>query len=112
MERRDRDPLEILESFRELREIYARTKKQARTYTHLKVMEFVGWVGRWAEVHLANYLIESAVSLEKIVFDLRLPHLFWWGYFLPVEGNRESAILSAKQLERKLPPGATSIIEE
>ncbi|CDP12627.1 unnamed protein product [Coffea canephora] len=89
--------------------------EQARRYSHkcLNVIEFVGWAGIKTDVQLANYLLETAISLEKIIVDRRIPRYTrtsWNEELCPMPGNREAALLSAKELQRKLPPRAQLII--
>ncbi|KAL3511238.1 hypothetical protein ACH5RR_030639 [Cinchona calisaya] len=90
-------------------------EEEARKYSHksLKVIEFVGWVGIKPDVQLANYFLDSAISLEKIILDCRIPRYVqtsWSEELSPIEGDREAALLSAVELERKLPPKAKLII--
>ncbi|XP_027120617.2 F-box/LRR-repeat protein At3g26922-like [Coffea arabica] len=90
-------------------------EEQARRYSHkcLNVIEFVGWAGIKTDVQLANYLLETAISLEKIIVDCRIPRYTrtsWNEELCPMPGNREAALLSAKELQRKLPPRAQLII--
>ncbi|CAI9092891.1 OLC1v1028249C1 [Oldenlandia corymbosa var. corymbosa] len=50
-------------------------EERTKSHTHkcLKVIEFIGWVGWKEDVQLVKYLIKSAVSLDKIEFDVRIP---------------------------------------
>ncbi|XP_059658943.1 FBD-associated F-box protein At4g10400-like [Cornus florida] len=77
---------------------------------YLKVVEFVGWVGRPIDTELATYLIKSAVMLEKITFDPRKPYLIGTPWeFMETKGKR-AARKRAEKLRKKLPPGAAFVI--
>lgn len=80
----------------------------------LNVIEFIGWAGvEKTDVELANYLIKSAISLEKIIVDPRIP-CFIGRLFIrepdQYDWTREDAVSSAVKLERKLPPTVKLII--
>ena len=74
---------------------------------HLKEVEIVGFAGRAIDIQLVVYLLESAINLEKIIFNLSAPYLA--GIPRPknirttvkYKGAREAAMrLKEKQLTR------------
>lgn len=77
----------------------------------LKVVEFVGFAGITVEIEAAMYLIENAVSLEKIIIN---PCLRVKGKPFDVEltkpERRELARERARQLGTKLHPGTKLVI--
>ncbi|KAK9265572.1 hypothetical protein L1049_012473 [Liquidambar formosana] len=77
----------------------------------LKVVEFVGFAGITVEIEAAMYLIENAVSLEKIIIN---PCLRVKGKPFDVEltkpERRQLARERARQLGTKLHPGTKLVI--
>ncbi|XP_059658946.1 F-box/FBD/LRR-repeat protein At1g16930-like [Cornus florida] len=88
-------------------------KFTSRTHQYLKVVEFIGFVGRTNDVELAMYLIKSAIKLEKITFDPRDPLAIGtpWEFTEFAQPKREKAARKfAKKLGTKLPVGADLVI--
>ncbi|CAK9143461.1 unnamed protein product [Ilex paraguariensis] len=71
-----------------------------------KVVEFMGFVGRTNDVELVMYLLENAVSLEKMIIDVRDP----LSVGKPLEFNetdkKQAARECGRQLKANLPFGA------
>ncbi|XP_059648945.1 uncharacterized protein LOC132294931 [Cornus florida] len=89
--------------------------RQVTEYEHqcLKVVEFIGWVGLTPDFELAMCLLESVVSLEKMIIDTRNPSFRkTWDFREQETTNigREAAIERARQLEAKRPPHAELVI--
>lgn len=80
-------------------------------FESLKVVEIVGWVGNAADTELAVYLLEKAVSLDKMIIDPGHPSLLIRSVFEESSKKGEDAARErAKQLERKLPAGTKLVI--
>ncbi|KAG5537098.1 hypothetical protein RHGRI_024514 [Rhododendron griersonianum] len=80
-------------------------------FESLKVVEIVGWVGNAADTELAVYLLEKAVSLDKMIIDPGHPSLFLRSVFEESRKKGEDAARErAKQLDRKLPAGTKLVI--
>lgn len=81
---------------------------KANKHPHLclKVVEIVGFVGCSWDIKFARYLLNNAVTLERLSIDPRLP------YQLDFMTTKEKNVIreSARQLESELPPGAKLVI--
>lgn len=81
---------------------------KANKHPHLclKVVEFVGFVGCSLDIKFARYLLNNAVTLERLSIDPRLP------YQLDFMTTKEKNVIRerARQLESELPPGAKLVI--
>ncbi|XP_059656668.1 putative F-box protein At3g29830 isoform X1 [Cornus florida] len=82
----------------------------SRPHEYLKVVEFIGFVGRTNDVELAMYLIRSAVNLQKITFDPRIPLLVGTPWEFMETKRKTAARKRAKKLGTKLPVGAALVI--
>lgn len=83
------------------------TKKHP--YNLLKVVELLGFVGEREDVEIAMYLLENAVSLEKLTIGPFNPECSIY----ESEFHEREKLLTrecALQLGTKLPPGAEFII--
>ncbi|XP_059648953.1 FBD-associated F-box protein At5g60610-like isoform X2 [Cornus florida] len=104
------------------REIMHSQVRQVTESAHqcLKVVEFTRWVGLEADVELAMCLLESVVSLEKMIIDARNPSFMgglglgfmedWDFQELETTNGKAAARERARQLEAKLPPHAELVI--
>ncbi|KAF7135717.1 hypothetical protein RHSIM_Rhsim08G0184100 [Rhododendron simsii] len=80
-------------------------------FESLKVVKIVGWVGNAADMELAVYLLEKAVSLDKMIIDPGHPSLLIRSVFEESRKKGEDAARErAKQLERNLPAGTKLVI--
>lgn len=81
---------------------------KANKHPHLclKVVEIVGFVGCSLDIKFARYLLNNAVTLERLSIDPRLP------YQLDFMTTKEKNLIRerARQLESELPPGAKLVI--
>lgn len=68
-------PLNILGQLSLFELLSQRTIHPAKPHRHhsLEVLQIEGFAGTTTEVELAQYVLENAVSLKKIVIDIRRP---------------------------------------
>lgn len=77
----------------------------------LKVVELIGFVGCFADMQLALYLINKATSFEKIIIDtqkLRLVKILHDSS--DIKKKLAAATACAKKLETSLAPGVELLI--
>ncbi|TXG50361.1 hypothetical protein EZV62_022885 [Acer yangbiense] len=80
------------------------------SHQHLKVVEFIGFVGCPVDLELAFYLLENVTMLEKMIVNTTSPFLmetyseFYNDEKKQVNGKR------AKQLKEKVPQGVELVI--
>ncbi|KAK9278414.1 hypothetical protein L1049_027979 [Liquidambar formosana] len=77
---------------------------------HLKVVEFVGFVGRPIDLELAMYVLGNAVMLEKIIINTTSPYLVGTQWESEESEEKLAARKRAKQLKTKLPQGVELVI--
>ncbi|XP_059657266.1 F-box protein At5g03100-like isoform X2 [Cornus florida] len=82
----------------------------SRPHQYLKVVEFIGFVGRTNDAELAMYLIKNAVVLEKITFDSHKPFLIGTPWEHEDTKERKAARKRAKHFRKKLPAGVALVI--
>ncbi|KAK9278996.1 hypothetical protein L1049_028578 [Liquidambar formosana] len=83
------------------------------THQYLKVVEFVGFVGRPIDLELAMYVLENAVMLEKIIVNPNRSSFFFMENSREVVDSEEKLAAArecAKQLKTLLPHGVELVI--
>ncbi|KAL0004258.1 hypothetical protein SO802_011819 [Lithocarpus litseifolius] len=86
-------------------------KLKRNKYPHrcLKEVELIGFVGCILDMRLALYLINKAVSLEKMIIDTQSP-FEEKRLHDSIDPEKLAAITRAKQLETRLAPGVKLVI--
>ncbi|KAJ4713527.1 FBD-associated F-box protein [Melia azedarach] len=83
-------------------------------HEHLKVVEFIGFVGHSIDLELAFYLLKNSISLEKMIIDLTSP--FSRGNYWDFEDceekkeEKKAARMRARKLKEKAPKGVKLVI--
>ncbi|KAJ4713526.1 FBD-associated F-box protein [Melia azedarach] len=83
-------------------------------HEHLKVVEFIGFVGHSIDLELAFYLLENSISLEKMIIDPTSPFSrgTYWEFedCEEKEEGKKAARVRARKLEEKVPQGVELVI--
>ncbi|KAK3225947.1 hypothetical protein Dsin_005809 [Dipteronia sinensis] len=77
---------------------------------HLKVVEFIGFVGRTIDLELAFYFLENAPMLEKMIVNPTSPYSMG-SYFEFEDGERKQAARKhVEQLKKRVPQGVQLVV--
>ncbi|OMO68348.1 hypothetical protein COLO4_29714 [Corchorus olitorius] len=100
--------VENLGRFRKFREVNEEEPEKA--HRHLKLIEFIGFVGLAVDMELILCLLKSAVSLKRLTIVPCTKYYF--GAVIPTKDAEliSAARRRAKKLETRLPPSAELVI--
>ncbi|KAI8543781.1 hypothetical protein RHMOL_Rhmol08G0245100 [Rhododendron molle] len=77
-----------------------------RPHQCLKVVEMIGFSGGTTDLEFFTYLLQSAINLDKIIFDPYHPREFKG----EKSEEKDEARKRARQLAKRLPPGVKSAV--
>ncbi|KAI8543776.1 hypothetical protein RHMOL_Rhmol08G0244600 [Rhododendron molle] len=77
-----------------------------RPHQCLKVVEMIGFSGGTTDLEFFTYLLQSAINLDKIIFDPYHPREFKGEQ----SEEKDEARKRARQLAKRLPPGVKSAV--
>ncbi|KAH7550382.1 hypothetical protein JRO89_XS13G0181500 [Xanthoceras sorbifolium] len=79
-------------------------------HEHLKVVEFIGFIGRPIDLELAFYLLENSPVLEKMIVNPTHPLLIGSYFEFEDVKEKQDARKRAKRLQKRVPQGALLVI--
>ncbi|KAK2663904.1 hypothetical protein Ddye_002478 [Dipteronia dyeriana] len=77
---------------------------------HLKVVEFIGFVGRPIDLELAFYFLENASMLEKMIVNPTCPFLMGSYFEFENSESKQAARKRVKQLKKRVPRGVQLVV--